>query len=101
MRLNDFEVRTIKQAIQRRFGPASRVLLFGSRTNDDRRGGDIDLLVETGEAEKDAFQHKLEAITDMQLALGERKIDLVTAPPEGVLDPRPIVRIARETGIAL
>ena len=38
-------------------------------------------------------------------ALGDRKIDMVLANPEGdaadLLDPRPIVRISRATGIAL
>ena len=101
MRLSDFEVDTIRKAVHRRFGDGSRVLLFGSRADDRRRGGDIDLLVETGETGTEAFQHKLEALTDMHLAFGERKIDLVTAPPTGVQDERPIVRIARETGIAL
>jgi uncharacterized protein len=101
MRLSAFEADTIKKAIHRRFGDSSRVILFGSRTDDLRRGGDIDLLVETPATAAEAFQHKLEALTDMQLVLGERKIDMITAPPPGIEDPRPIVRIARETGIPL
>ena len=47
MRLSERERSVIKLAVSKNFGDTARVLLFGSRTNDDRRGGDIDLLVET------------------------------------------------------
>jgi len=39
--------------------------------------------------------------TDIQFRLGDRKIDLVLAPPEGVPDARAIVRIARARGVPL
>lgn len=41
-------------------------------------------------------------MTDIQLSLGNRKIDIVTAEPDETDDDLPlIIRKARETGIAL
>ncbi len=49
--------------------------LFGSRVDDGRRGGDIDLYVETALSAADAKRARLLSIADMQLSLGEQKID--------------------------
>ncbi len=46
MRLSDNERSAIRAAVAKRFGVQARVLLFGSRVDDSRRGDDIDLLVE-------------------------------------------------------
>ncbi len=100
MRLTQTEIGIIKKTVRARFGGAARVLLFGSRIDDSRRGGDIDLLVESDQTGAQAFNSRLNAISDMQLALGERKIDLVTALPAQE-DERLIVRVARKTGIEL
>jgi predicted nucleotidyltransferase len=47
MRLTDEERQVLRDAAARWFGPAAQVRVFGSRLDDTRRGGDIDLLVET------------------------------------------------------
>jgi len=46
MRLQSHEVDAIRAAVREIFGPTARTRLFGSRTRDDLRGGDIDLFVE-------------------------------------------------------
>ena len=46
MRLTAEQVETIRQRIQRHIGPHARIWLFGSRVDDSRRGGDVDLYVE-------------------------------------------------------
>lgn len=44
MRLRSDEIDSVKKIITRYFGK-SRIYLFGSRLNDDARGGDIDIFV--------------------------------------------------------
>jgi predicted nucleotidyltransferase len=105
MRLTEAEVAVIKEAIQRRFSSVGRIILFGSRADDDKRGGDIDILVESDEPFEAGVLHKIEALSDMHLKLGERKIDFVLAFSAGSEgdrhDGRRIVQIARETGVML
>jgi predicted nucleotidyltransferase len=60
MRLSDFEREIVRAAVARRLGPRSRALLFGSRVDDNRRGGDIDLLVDIPDAPDDPFTAALQ-----------------------------------------
>lgn len=95
MRLTERERTAIKEAVERRFGPEARVKLFGSRVDDSRRGGDIDLYVETDLPAQEANRAKLWTIADIQLAIGDQKIDLVVSP---LTDPSDLIRreIARQ-----
>ncbi len=81
MRLSDHEVEVIVGAVRSCFGRAARVYLFGSRLFDDVRGGDIDLLVDLPEPDGQMVQHRCQAIADMQMALGDQKIDLLVRHP--------------------
>jgi hypothetical protein len=45
MRLSEFEIESIKSLAGYHFGTDVQVFLFGSRTNNQMRGGDIDLFV--------------------------------------------------------
>ncbi|MHB8570887.1 MAG: nucleotidyltransferase domain-containing protein, partial [Metallibacterium sp.] len=77
----------------------ARVWLFGSRVDDSKRGGDIDLLIETAQLPAvDAFMRKVRFLGKLEDSLGERKIDVVIQHPG---DTRAIVRIAHETGLRL
>ena len=83
-------------------GGGHAVSLFGSRTDDDARGGDIDLLVETPVpmpaaelvARRQAFVARLYKL------LGERRIDVVVSSPGGHATP-PIVASARRQAVEL
>ncbi len=102
MRLNDNEKKAIIKAVKKHFEPQANVFLFGSRIDDSKRGGDIDLYIETRLKNKELIVAKLKTMTDIQLSLGDRKIDIVTAEPDVTDDDLPlIIRKARETGIAL
>ena len=46
MRLQGFEISTIKSAASHIFGNGSKVVLFGSRVYNDVKGGDIDLYIQ-------------------------------------------------------
>ncbi|MEO6408667.1 MAG: nucleotidyltransferase domain-containing protein [Burkholderiaceae bacterium] len=75
MRLTDTERQAIRTAGMRHFGRVPRP--FGSRLDDSRRGGDIDLLIETDLAPAPAALRRVEPRAELWLALGERKIDVV------------------------
>lgn len=47
MRLSDQQRTIIRSSVAENFGADAVVRLFGSRTDDSQRGGDIDLLIET------------------------------------------------------
>jgi predicted nucleotidyltransferase len=47
MRLTQQQTHLITQAIYRLAGTHARVFLFGSRLNDNAKGGDVDILIET------------------------------------------------------
>lgn len=55
----------------------AEVYLFGSRTDDSARGGDIDLLVLS---KRIGLMKKLEILAQLHEKLGERKIDLIIIP---------------------
>jgi len=102
MRLNPIERNTIAQAAREAFDTGTAVFLFGSRANDDRRGGDIDLLVETPRSMSPAelVERRTRFVARIWRTLEEQRIDVViTAGDEQ--DPRPVVAAAKRTGILL
>lgn len=104
MRLRERERDIIKGAVTKHFGEDARVWLFGSRADDTRRGGDIDLLVETERTGREALRAKIAAITEIQVAMGDQKIDVITCAPRSGSDTYEsslIVTNARREGIPL
>jgi predicted nucleotidyltransferase len=99
--LTPTEADAIRRIVRKHFGKDASVLLFGSRVADDKRGGDIDLLVESDLLIDERFRRKLEALTELQLTLGDQKIDMVTILPGGAEEELPVVREARIHGIRL
>ncbi len=101
MRLTEYEVAAIKKVVRAHFGPDAKIFLFGSRVDDAKKGGDIDLLVEYSSQGSDVVKRKLQTIAELQLALGDQKIDIVTTYRDFRPDDRLIVKKARETGVRL
>lgn len=100
MRLLPDQVEAVRSAACENFGDDVRVWLFGSRVDDGKRGGDIDLLICPGSPlpPREALMKKIRFQGKLERVLGERRVDVVVEGPE---DDRPIVRIARQTGIEL
>lgn len=96
MRLTTAEQKSLHDASVRWFGVPPR--LFGSRVDDARRGGDIDLYIEVDLPPQDALAREAQMAAELYRTLGERKIDIVVNT--GRLD-LPIYRIAREQGVWL
>lgn len=73
MRLKEFEVRAIKDAVYS-LDKTANVYLFGSRTDDNKRGGDIDLLIIS---KKLKFGDKYKIYSKIISILDEQKIDII------------------------
>ncbi len=100
MRLTETQLATIKSTINEVFGENSSVYLFGSRTDDNSRGGDIDILVEAPLKPAQALEKKLKTSARLCMRLGDQKIDIITTPSL-FNDPRSVVRNAVSRGIKL
>ncbi|MGQ0708571.1 MAG: nucleotidyltransferase domain-containing protein [Rhodoferax sp.] len=101
MRLNEQQQNTIRACAEQAFGTGVVVRLFGSRTDDAKRGGDIDLLVETTVADPQSVQSACTRfLAGLYAQLGEQKIDVLVDYPGRQSRP-PIYDIARTTGVVL
>lgn len=96
MRLSNDIARIIRDTADEIFGEPVR--LFGSRLDDDRRGGDIDLYVETPLSPEEAEARRLRMLARLARRLGDRKIDLIIKTPGNEL---PIHTLARREGRVL
>lgn len=93
MRLSPTERQIISQTIHQ-VDAAATVYLYGSRVDDNAKGGDIDLLVLS---KKIDLMTKLDILAQLHRGLGERKIDLAIYPDAA----RPFAKIAIESGIRI
>jgi len=78
VRLSAHQAEAIKQAAMTAFGEGTIVRLFGSRVDDDRKGGDIDLHIETSPTSADV-DHEVKFRSLVWQALDEEQIDVVVA----------------------
>lgn len=98
MRLSSDRVRAIKAAAAEAFGDDAIVRLFGSRTDANARGGDIDLHVEVAPAVAD-LNHEVRFRALIWKALDEPQIDVVVQGRGATL--RWIDRAAYREGLVL
>lgn len=73
MRLSEKEISAIKNNILN-FDQDAKIYLFGSRTNDKAKGGDIDVLVIS---DKIGFNEKLKIRTGIFSEIEEQKLDVI------------------------
>lgn len=98
MRLTTEEVSAIKAAAAFAFGADVTVRLFGSRVDDTRRGGDIDLHVEIA-PEQNAWQAQGRFEDNLFARIEPQRVDVIVRrrdQPERGID-----MIARRDGIVL
>ena len=95
MRLTAFEVNAIKQSAREIFGSTAEVLLFGSRVDDTKKGGDIDLYITTQTGND--LAHKIKFLVSLEQKIGEQKINVILSADKN----RPIERQAISTGVLL
>jgi predicted nucleotidyltransferase len=102
MRLSEHERGSIEAASRAVFPSGTRVLLFGSRTDDSRRGGDIDLLVALPKAmsPEDWQTYRARFMVDLYRRMEEQKIDVIMDAPD-LASPSPVIGFAYRDGIEL
>jgi hypothetical protein len=100
MRLTQTEINIITEEGKRIFGSDAHIFLFGSRTIDSKRGGDIDLLICLSKSMNASIvvRKKVDFLVALDLKLGEQKIDILVGSET---DNRLIIQTALKTGIAL
>ena len=99
MRLTEETKNTIIESVRWYFSQMGKIILFGSRVDDSKRGGDIDILVQTAVYSTVVFEKKLRTVAALQLKLGEQRIDLLTTT--GTEDNRLIAQNAYRQGVVL
>jgi predicted nucleotidyltransferase len=77
MRISEKEIESIKTLAEKIFGVGTKILLFGSRTADNKKGGDIDLFVTNNKKENLTLTAKINFLVELKLLIGEQKIDVV------------------------
>ena len=95
MRLSKREIEAILQVAEDIYGADVKVYLFGSRVDDSRRGGDIDLLVRTT-SEKKGILDRVRMAARIKSLIGDQKIDII-----GDYEDNQVVQEALKNGILL
>ena len=77
MRLMIQEQTSIMDCFKQTFEPSDHLWIFRSRMDDHKRGGDIDLYIETQLSAEGAVKAKFKFLRLIQNEIGEQKIDIV------------------------
>ena len=97
MRITNNEKEQFISLARQNFGAEVRLYLFGSRADDQKKGGDIDLYIETDAAVD--MQQRLSFLVDVEKQVTTRKVDLVIKTPDS--KDMPIFTTAKQTGVLL
>lgn len=101
MRLTLAQIDAIKSTAQAVLGEGAQVHLFGSRVDDAKRGGDIDLYISGTHMNLQAqIEAKLKLLVNLKQRLGDQRIDIVFAPV-GDQALQPIQRMAAQSAMRL
>ena len=99
MRISEPQIQSIKHVVADLLGNQVEIRLFGSRLDDEARGGDIDIYIHSDvPIDRPAFTS---ALIQARLIrqIGERKVDIILDAPNLKRDT--IHQIAEQTGVAL
>ena len=101
IRLTEPTLHAIQNSFQIHFLKEDHLWIFGSRVNPAKKGGDIDLYIESQESNITlALNRKNKFINELWKTIGDQKIDVIL---NLLLHPSetPIHKIARNTGVKL
>lgn len=97
--MSDFEISAIKNLARKHFGEDVKIVLFGSRVDDNLRGGDIDLFIYKTDGDRISVRGKIEFITSLLMQIGEQRVDVILDRPE--LRNTPFYQTILKKGIPL
>lgn len=101
MRLNSKEIVAIKELAKECFGTDAEVYLFGSRVDDRKRGGDIDLFIETDDGDTTrVLDAQYDFLAKLKRRIGDQRVDVVVNFPSRQKIP-PVIEVAKRTGVRL
>jgi len=95
MRLNTQQHQAIKKYFLEVFHDG-HIYLFGSRVDDEQKGGDIDLYIDSPD-KKNLVHKKLDFLVKLKKEIGNQKIDVVFNKGQN----RVIDKVAKKEGILL
>ena len=98
MRITSLEQETIKLHVRKHFGMNADVYIFGSRVDNNRKGGDIDLYITTDMPASEIIRRKINLLVDLEKSIGEQKIDVVI---NNRTKQKPFYEIAEKEGVKL
>lgn len=79
MRVTPEQVESIKLVFTKVF-QKGELFLFGSRVDDQKKGGDIDLYIKPKDLSNELFNKKIAFLVALKSQIGDQKIDLVLEP---------------------
>jgi len=99
MRISDKDKQAIINMTHQCFDADAEVYLFGSRVDDSKKGGDIDLYIVPNHknSTQQLFDKKIKFLVALSLVVGEQKIDVIIAKDKNRLIEKEAIR----TGIKL
>ena len=79
MRLSNKEIAAIKEVTRGVFGDNATISLFGSRTDNNKKGGDIDLYIQCNchISREELYQLKIKFLVQLKKIIGDQKIDVL------------------------
>ncbi len=95
MRLTPTQINIIRNATRQNFGQDALIWLFGSRVDDSKRGGDVDLYIET--SHRDTLMPTLRCKIALEDNL-DLSVDLLVKEPH---QDKVIFHLAKANGIQL
>lgn len=101
IRLSDNDINAIIRVFRQYFGEKDHLWIFGSRTDMQKRGGDIDIYIETHLTNlDDIVTKKIKLLVNLKDAIGDQKIDVIirSLSSQNYL---PIYEEAKKSGVQL
>ncbi|MCL1947680.1 MAG: nucleotidyltransferase domain-containing protein [Chitinivibrionia bacterium] len=93
MRISVNEKNAIVKSVKK-VDEAAKIWLFGSRADDTKKGGDIDIAVLSGVISR---KNKYDIVYEIEKQIGEQKIDFIVCADYS----KPFFKMATESGVRI